>query len=115
MQYFEIEKENNKQIINKNNKKNKKDKNYNLRYLIGFIILLFGILFIIYNNLQEKKKNISKESNDKNKKLPEVESINNTNIKENKTENKYNIESIKNEPNLFTQFIFKTKNILYYK
>ena len=105
MEYFEIEKDNDKQKINKTHIKGKKDKNCNLGYLIGFIVLLIGIILIIYNNLPEKNKKISKESNDKNNKIAEEKSKNNTNIEENKTEDKYNLESIKNEPNLFTQYI----------
>ena len=96
MEYFEIEKDNKKENKNKNKNKNKEKQK---KYLIWFLILIIPIIFIIFHNLS-KKQNISKEQKLNDKSLIK----NKEEIKANNS-NKYNVESIKKNPYLYTEYI----------
>ena len=97
MEYFEIEKENIKGNINKNKNK-KRNKNNIIKYLLLIPVFIILILFITYNNSKSNKSYYSKENKSNDKKLQEGQ---NNNI----NENKYNIESIKQNPYLHTEYI----------
>ena len=102
MEYFEIEKENIKETRNK-----KRNRNVNYIYFIGIPVLLIIIIFIYVNNPKIDKSYYSKENKFNNSKLPEEENKNIT--------NKYNIESIKQNPYLHTEYIlnlFQQRNNL---
>ena len=94
MEYFEIEKD------EKKTKKLKRNKNSKLIYYIGLSIVIIFFIFLILNNLKEKKQNITQENRTGNNNIKE-------NINNNKNENndKITLESIKESPYLHTEYI----------